>query len=48
MTTTEKIQKFADMLAAPDGTAWVRIEEKQNKKTWRWARPANRFLMTFK
>lgn len=35
MTTPEKIQKFANMLAAPDGTAWVRIKEKHNKKTWR-------------
>ena len=34
MTTPEKIQKFADMLSAPDGTAWARIEEKENEQTY--------------
>lgn len=34
MKKQEKIQKFAEMLAAPDGTAWARIKENDNEETF--------------
>jgi glutaredoxin len=34
MTKPEQIQKFAEMLAAPDGTAWTHIKEKNNEREY--------------
>ena len=35
MTNVEKIQKFAAMLSAPNGTAWARIIPVNKSKTWK-------------
>jgi glutaredoxin len=34
MNKLEQIQKFAEMLAAPDGTAWTHIKENNNEKEY--------------
>jgi hypothetical protein len=38
MTTVELIANFSKMLDAPDGSAFVRVEERFNKKTWKGGR----------
>lgn len=38
MTTAELIVNLSQMLDSPDGSAFVRVKEKLNKKTWRGAK----------
>lgn len=35
MTKIENIQKFAEMLGAPNGTAWARVVPVNKSKTWK-------------
>ena len=35
MTKIENIQKFAEMLGSPNGTAWARVIPVNKSKTWK-------------